>query len=218
MSNSFAILWTAAHQVLCPWNSPGKNTGVGSHFLLQGSSWPRGWTQVSWIGRWILYHWATREAQAKTVRFQRFKALCQSPSLEPTAEGTRYLYIYMNHFAVYGKLTQHCKSTMKKKRNSKRTLAKLARTQISISWMNFYNQLLENEEVGFSWTEGSWRSVYSNQISWLKTPSLPTPNTLLWYGWSERLGTSQDRDLIQTFYCEHESVRCFFCNKRQLKV
>ena len=21
---------------LCPWNSPGKNTGVGSHFLLQG--------------------------------------------------------------------------------------------------------------------------------------------------------------------------------------
>ena len=25
-----------AHQVLCPWNSPGKNTGVGCHFLLQG--------------------------------------------------------------------------------------------------------------------------------------------------------------------------------------
>ena len=22
--------------VLCPWNSPGKNTGVGCHFLLQG--------------------------------------------------------------------------------------------------------------------------------------------------------------------------------------
>ena len=27
-------LWTA--RLLCPWNSPGKNTGVGSHFLLQG--------------------------------------------------------------------------------------------------------------------------------------------------------------------------------------
>ena len=26
---------TAAHQVLCPWDSPGKNTGVGYHFLLQ---------------------------------------------------------------------------------------------------------------------------------------------------------------------------------------
>ena len=28
--------WTAAHQAPCPWDSPGKNTGVGSHFLLQG--------------------------------------------------------------------------------------------------------------------------------------------------------------------------------------
>ena len=28
--------WTMAHQApLCPWNSPGKNTGVGCHFLLQ---------------------------------------------------------------------------------------------------------------------------------------------------------------------------------------
>ena len=25
----------AAHQASCPWNSPGKNTGVGCHFLLQ---------------------------------------------------------------------------------------------------------------------------------------------------------------------------------------
>ena len=29
----------------------------------RGSSWPRDWTQVSCLGRWILYHWATREAQ-----------------------------------------------------------------------------------------------------------------------------------------------------------
>ena len=26
---------TAAHQALRPWDSPGKNTGVGCHFLLQ---------------------------------------------------------------------------------------------------------------------------------------------------------------------------------------
>ena len=26
-----------AHFLLCPWNSPGKNTGVGCHFLLQGT-------------------------------------------------------------------------------------------------------------------------------------------------------------------------------------
>ena len=30
----FATLWTAAHQAPPPWDPPGKNTGVGSHFLL----------------------------------------------------------------------------------------------------------------------------------------------------------------------------------------
>ena len=37
----FATLWTVVLQVLCPWDSPGKNTGVGCHALLWGSSWPR---------------------------------------------------------------------------------------------------------------------------------------------------------------------------------
>ena len=31
-------------------------------FFSRGSSWPRGWTPVSWISQWILYRWATREA------------------------------------------------------------------------------------------------------------------------------------------------------------
>ena len=33
----FATLWTVAHQLLCSWDFPGKNTGVGCHFLLQGN-------------------------------------------------------------------------------------------------------------------------------------------------------------------------------------
>ena len=28
--------WTATPRLLCPWDSPGRNTGVGCHFLLQG--------------------------------------------------------------------------------------------------------------------------------------------------------------------------------------
>ena len=28
--------WTITSQALCPWNSPGKSTGVGCHSLLQG--------------------------------------------------------------------------------------------------------------------------------------------------------------------------------------
>ena len=49
MSNS---LW-----LLCPWDSPSKNTGVGCHFLLQGIFPTREQTHISWVscnGRWIL--------------------------------------------------------------------------------------------------------------------------------------------------------------------
>ena len=52
--------WTVAARLLCPWDSPGKSTGVGCHALLWGSSWPRKWTHVSYvcrISRQILYHW-----------------------------------------------------------------------------------------------------------------------------------------------------------------
>ena len=38
-------LWPT--RLLCPWDSPGKDTGVSCHFLLQGSSWPRDPTFVS---------------------------------------------------------------------------------------------------------------------------------------------------------------------------
>ena len=34
VSNS-VIPWTVAHRLLCPWDSPGKNTGVDCHSLLQ---------------------------------------------------------------------------------------------------------------------------------------------------------------------------------------
>ena len=36
---------------LCPWNFPGKNTGVDCHFLSRGSSLPRDGTRISCIGR-----------------------------------------------------------------------------------------------------------------------------------------------------------------------
>ena len=44
----FVTLWTVARQApLCPWDSQGKNTGVGCHALLHRSSQPRDQTQVS---------------------------------------------------------------------------------------------------------------------------------------------------------------------------
>ena len=32
----FATPWTVVLQLFCPWNSPGKNTGVSGHSLLYG--------------------------------------------------------------------------------------------------------------------------------------------------------------------------------------
>ena len=50
-------------RLLCPWNSPGKNTGVGSHSFLQGSSQARDRTQVSCIAEGFFTVCATRDAQ-----------------------------------------------------------------------------------------------------------------------------------------------------------
>ena len=46
-------LWTVAHQAPLSRNSPGKNTGVGCHFLLQGTF----QTQGSNPGLLCLLHW-----------------------------------------------------------------------------------------------------------------------------------------------------------------
>ena len=53
----FATPWTIAY--LCPWDFPGKNTGVGCHFFPSRSSWPRDWTWVSHIAGWCFAIWAT---------------------------------------------------------------------------------------------------------------------------------------------------------------
>ena len=36
VSDSLWSYWLKAARLLCPWDSPGKNTGVGCHALLQG--------------------------------------------------------------------------------------------------------------------------------------------------------------------------------------
>ena len=68
-------------RLLCPWNSPGKNTGVGCHSLLQGIS-P---TQGSNLGllhcRPIIYHLShkrsSKESQALCKTY--IKTLCLGP-------------------------------------------------------------------------------------------------------------------------------------------
>ena len=52
----FATPWTVTRQAPC--DSPGQNTGVGCHFLLQGISLTRAQTRLFCTGRRIP-HWAT---------------------------------------------------------------------------------------------------------------------------------------------------------------
>ena len=62
----FSTPWTVTRPTPLSMASPGKDTGVGCHFLLRGSSWPRDWTHISCVsrvGRQVLYHSATWEAQ-----------------------------------------------------------------------------------------------------------------------------------------------------------
>ena len=61
---SLRLHWLYPARLLCPWNSPGKNTGVGCHALLQGIfPTPRDWTQVSGFASGFFTVWAPREAQ-----------------------------------------------------------------------------------------------------------------------------------------------------------
>ena len=55
-------------RLLCPWDSPGKNTGAGCHFLLQGIFLTQGLNpSLPHCGQ-ILYHWATTGITASLRR------------------------------------------------------------------------------------------------------------------------------------------------------
>ena len=55
MSNSLGPHGLSSSRLLCPWDSPGKNTGVGSHSLLKGIFPTQGWNPGLLHSRKILY-------------------------------------------------------------------------------------------------------------------------------------------------------------------
>ena len=60
-------------RLLCPWNSPGKNTGVGGHFLFQGIFPTQGWNPGLPHCRQILYRLSN---QAKVVlHYSKYTAI-----------------------------------------------------------------------------------------------------------------------------------------------
>ena len=68
----------------CPWNFPGKNTTMACHFLLQGISPNQGWNSrllCVLYGKWILCHWAIREALLHCIYFFIWQILYKIPVL-----------------------------------------------------------------------------------------------------------------------------------------
>ena len=55
---------------LRPWDSPGKNTGMGCHALVQGIFPTQDQTQVSQVSGGFFNVWVTREALSSEVRFK----------------------------------------------------------------------------------------------------------------------------------------------------
>ena len=56
VSNSLHPHGLQPARLLCSWDSPGKTTGVGCHFLLQGIFLTQGMNLSILYHRWILYH------------------------------------------------------------------------------------------------------------------------------------------------------------------
>ena len=57
---------------LCPWDFPGKNTGVGSHSLLQGIFLTQGLNLSLRHCRYTLYHCATWELINPQIRYNQW--------------------------------------------------------------------------------------------------------------------------------------------------
>ena len=71
---------TAAARLLCPWNFPGRNTGVGCHSLLQGI-FP---TQGSNPRLGCLLHWQVDSLPLSHFSFQNKCLLSQSSTVKAT--------------------------------------------------------------------------------------------------------------------------------------
>jgi len=61
VSNSVWPHGLKSTRALCPWDSPGKNVGVGCIPFSSGSSQHRNWTWVSWIAGKLFTIWAIQD-------------------------------------------------------------------------------------------------------------------------------------------------------------
>ena len=99
-------------KLLCSWNSPGKNTGVGNHSLLQGIFPTQDWTQFSCIAGRFFTIWATREAPSCFPRIH-FCIVCHKGQVHVLCGCAINIYElvilrHKNYTCMRAKLLQSC--------------------------------------------------------------------------------------------------------------
>ena len=96
ISNSFQPLGLQPNRLLCPWNSPDRSTGVGCHFLFQGSPQSRDRTHVSYISciAWqVLYHQHKLGSQLYPYSGMFYSAVNRNENLAHATEWMKLEYI-----------------------------------------------------------------------------------------------------------------------------
>ena len=97
MSDFFATPWTLHGLYLCPWNSPGQNTGVSCHALLQGIFPTQGSNPGLLHCRQMLYHLGHQGSQNHV-----------SPLLRTTpAPGFQFSSVQFSHSVMSDSLRPH---------------------------------------------------------------------------------------------------------------
>ena len=79
MSDSLRPHGLQPARLLCPWDSPGRNIGVGCHALLQGIVPTQGWKPGLLHCRQIVYHLSHQRIPGnKSVNYQRAGCILQN--------------------------------------------------------------------------------------------------------------------------------------------
>ena len=110
-------------RLICPWNFPGKNTGVGCHSLLQWSSWPRDWTWASGTAGRFFTTWDTTEALIRTVKLKIcvacFILVVWTQTCNIFQVGLYILSASWHHYGA-GKIRHYCVNCIRLKTKSER--------------------------------------------------------------------------------------------------
>ena len=88
-------------RLLCPWDSPGKGTGVGCHFPLQGIFQTRGLNLGLLHCRHILYHYAPPKEWLETLSKCTSQCLRVVGIFITLIEGVSYIYICTYICVIY---------------------------------------------------------------------------------------------------------------------